>query len=64
MKHDIAYRDHDDKETRHDADKIMINELDNRQNKTIRERIESALVKKLLQAKVKLGMNINEINAL
>ena len=63
MKHDIAYRDHDDKETRHQADKAMIHELDNIQNKTIRERIESALVKKLLQAKVKLGMNINELRA-
>jgi len=63
MKHDIAYRDHDDKETRHQADKAMIHELDNIQNKTIRERIESALVKKILQTKVKLGMNINELRA-
>jgi len=41
----------------------MINELDNIQNKTIRERIKSALVKKVLQSKIKLGMNINELRA-
>ena len=40
MKHDIAYRDYDDKQSRHNADKIMIYELDNIQNKTIIERKE------------------------
>ena len=64
MKHDIIYRDHKDLASRHQADQKIINELDNIQNKTIRERIESALVKKALQAKIKLGMNINELRAI
>ena len=54
MKHDIFYRDHDDLTERHKADRIMIQELDAIEKPTLRERFERAIVKKALQAKVKL----------
>ena len=48
MRHDIAYRDNKDLETRHAADRKMIQELDAIQNPTMRERFDRAIVKKAL----------------
>ena len=60
MRHDIFYRDHDDLTERHEADRIMIQELDTIQNPSLRERFERAIVKKALQAKIKLGVALPE----
>ena len=52
MKHDIFYRDNEDLNARHEADKRMIQELDAIENPTMRERFERLIVKKALQAKI------------
>ncbi|ESO95975.1 hypothetical protein LOTGIDRAFT_174996 [Lottia gigantea] len=54
LKHDILYRNKDIK-FRHEADKQMIIELENIPNPTFKERMERALIIKLLKAKMKLG---------
>ncbi len=58
MKHDIFYRDNEDLNARHTADKIMIQELNAIENPTLRENFERMIVKKALQAKVKLGIGL------
>ena len=60
MKHDIFYRDNEDLNARHEADKRMIQELDAIENPTMRERFERLIVKKALQAKIKLGVGLPE----
>ena len=54
-KHDLRYRDNHDITSRHQADRDMIEELDSIPDPSFRERIERMLVKKALQAKMKLG---------
>ena len=56
LKHDIFYRDHSNTQDRHIADQQMIQELKNIPDPTFREKVERALVIKLLQGKMKLGM--------
>ena len=51
----MAYRDNADLESRHFADLQMIEELVNIPNPTFREKVERAIVVKLLRAKMKLG---------
>jgi len=58
-KHDLAYKS-ENLEDRHNADKIMIQELKNIQNPTFRERVERALIIKILQAKLKLGAGLTK----
>ena len=58
LKHDIYYRDHSDVNERHFADLQMINELKNIPSPTFRERIERAIVIKILQTKMKFGQGI------
>ncbi|ESO85711.1 hypothetical protein LOTGIDRAFT_155204 [Lottia gigantea] len=50
LKHDILYRNKDIT-SRHEADKQMIIELENNPNPTFKERIQRALIIKLLKAK-------------
>ncbi|ESO88674.1 hypothetical protein LOTGIDRAFT_165460 [Lottia gigantea] len=57
LKHDILYRNKDI-QFRHEADKQMIIELENIPNPTFKERMERALIVKLLKAKMKLGMGL------
>ena len=56
LKHDILYRDHSDIQSRHAADLQMIQELQSIPNPTFREKLERAIVIRLLRAKMKLGM--------
>ncbi|ESP01634.1 hypothetical protein LOTGIDRAFT_172582 [Lottia gigantea] len=53
LKHDILYRNKDIT-FRHQADKQMIDELENIPNPTFREKLQRALIIKLLKAKLKL----------
>ena len=53
-KHDLAYRS-EKIEDRHKADEIMIEELKAIKNPTFRERVERAIIIKMLQAKIKMG---------
>ncbi|ESO85888.1 hypothetical protein LOTGIDRAFT_167642 [Lottia gigantea] len=57
LKHDILYRNKDIT-SRHEADTQMIIELENIPNPTFKERIQRALIIKLLKAKIKMGMGI------
>lgn len=60
MYHDIAYRDtKDDLKKKHEADKILIDRLNNFQSPTFRERLGGFLAKNALRAKVKLGLGVN-----
>ena len=52
----MVYRDYADLESRHVADLQMIQELESIPNPTFREKVERAIVIRLLQAKMKLGM--------
>ena len=58
LKHDIFYRDHSDIHERHIADRQMITELENIPFPTFRERVERALIIKILQGKMKLGLGL------
>ena len=60
FRHDLAYSRHSDIASRHEADRLMIAELDAIQNPTLRERIERALVKKMLQTKLMLGQGLDD----
>jgi transposase InsO family protein len=60
MHHDINYRKADKGEgTRHEADKIMLNELDAIKTKGIREKLDYAIVKPIIWMKHKLGLGID-----
>ena len=60
-KHDLVYRDHADLESRHAADLQMIQELQSIPNPTFREKLERAIVIRLFQAKMKLGMGYEPV---
>ena len=60
-KHDLVYRDHADLESRHAADLQMIQELQSIPNPTFREKVECAIVLRLLWAKMKLGMGYKTV---
>ncbi|ESP02401.1 hypothetical protein LOTGIDRAFT_172059 [Lottia gigantea] len=60
LKYDILYRNKD-VTFRHQADKQMIDELENIPNPTFKEKLQRALIIKLLKAKLKLdNPNVNE----
>ena len=54
--HDLAYLHFPDTSTRNVADKIMLEELNEIQNPTLRERVERAVIKPILGTKVKFGL--------
>ncbi|ESO94421.1 hypothetical protein LOTGIDRAFT_175419 [Lottia gigantea] len=54
LKHDILYRNKDIT-FRHQADKQMIDELENIPNPTFKEKLQRSLIIRLLKAKLKLG---------
>ena len=54
--HDLCYSKHDDTKTRNEVcDKAMLDELSGIVNPTLRERIDKAIVGKLINANVNLG---------
>jgi len=57
-RHDLAYARHSDTANRNIADRIMVDELNNIQNPTMRERIERSLVKPILNTKAKFGLGV------
>ena len=54
-KHDLAYRHNIDLQSQHLANQQMIEELKNISNRTFREKVERAIVIRILQAKIKFG---------
>lgn len=59
-KHDLAYRESDKIGLRHKADKIMIEDLEQIQNPTFREKVERALIIRILKAKIKMGQGLTK----
>lgn len=57
MKHDICYRDNDN---RKDCDKKMLDNLNSIKTKGIREKIDYALVKPVIWIKHKLGLGLTD----
>ncbi|ESO92996.1 hypothetical protein LOTGIDRAFT_162020 [Lottia gigantea] len=63
LKHDILYRNKD-VTFRHQADKQMIDELENIPNPTFKEKLQRALIIKLMKAKLKLDTLKQQLTAL
>lgn len=63
--HDIAYSQYIDLEHRHAADKILseeANKVKNESDRNWKEKLAAATVKKAMDAKVKLGLGIDQKN--
>jgi hypothetical protein len=59
LKHDLAYRDSDlGKGTRRDADKKMLQDLDNLKDLGFNEKLGKAIIKPIISAKYKLGLGV------
>ena len=59
LRHDLAYRDSDlGKGTRHDADKKMLNELNNLKDLNTNEKLARAVIKPIIAKKHKLGLGV------
>jgi hypothetical protein len=58
--HDLAYAKHSDTANRNEADRVMVNELDNIPNPTVRERLERAIVKPILATKANFGLGLKK----
>jgi hypothetical protein len=56
--HDLAYAEHADTASRNVADREMVNELNNIQNPTMRERLERAFVIPILSTKAHFGLGM------
>ena len=57
-RHDLAYDQYSDTASRNTADRVMINELNNIPNPTLRERVERTIVKPILATKASLGLGL------
>ena len=57
--HDLAYQKSDKIEDRHRADQEMINELKQLKNLSIPQRLIRAMIIKLFQAKLKIGVGLS-----
>jgi len=55
-RHDMAYSTFHDTKTRNVADRVMVNELDEIPNPTLRERAERAVIKPILSTKANFGL--------
>lgn len=61
LHHDLAYRDADlGKGTRHEADKKMLDELDNLKNLNFNEKLARTVIKPIIGVKHKLGLGIKK----
>ena len=58
--HDLEYAKHSDTANRNVADRIMVQELDSIENPTMRERIERAIVKPIINTKQKFGLGLKD----
>ena len=57
--HDLCYAKHQDRKTRNEiCDKEMLQELDEIEKPTLRERLDRSLVKNIINAKVKFGLGL------
>ncbi len=56
--HDLAYQHFPDTATRNIADRLMLDEMDAIKDPTMRERIERAIIKPIINAKQKFGLGV------
>jgi len=60
--HDLCYAKHQDRKTRNEiCDKEMLQELDEIEKPTLRERLDRSLVKNIINAKVKFGLGLKKL---
>ena len=57
-RHDMAYAAFPDTKTRNVADRVMVSELNEIQNPTLRERVERAVIKPILSTKANFGLGL------
>ena len=57
-RHDMAYAAFPDTKTRNVADRVMVSELNEIPNPSIRERVEQAVIKPILNAKANFGLGV------
>jgi predicted nucleic acid-binding Zn-ribbon protein len=57
-RHDMAYAAFPDTKTRNIADRIMVSEMNEIPNPTLRERVERSVIKPILNTKAKFGLGI------
>jgi len=63
LHHDLAYRDSDlGLGTRHDADKRMLEELENLKDLNLSEKLARAVIKPIIKTKHKLGLGLKKKN--
>ena len=62
-RHDMAYVAFPDTKTRNVADRVMVSELNEIPNPTLRERVERAVIKPILSTKAKFGLGIAKPSA-
>jgi len=55
-RHDMAYVAFPDTKTRNVADRVMVSELNEIPNPTLRERVERAVIKPIISTKAKFGL--------
>jgi Domain of unknown function (DUF5679)/Phospholipase A2-like domain len=64
LRHDLAYRDSDlGKGSRHEADKKMLDDLNNLKDLNINERLARAVIKPIIATKHKLGLGLKKQNS-
>lgn len=56
--HDLAYKHFPDTATRNIADRLMIEEMDSIKDPTMRERVERAIIKPIINTKQKFGLGV------
>lgn len=59
-RHDMAYAAFPDTKTRNVADRVMVAELNEIPNPTLRERVERAVIKPILNTKANFGLGISK----
>ena len=59
-RHDMAYVAFPDTKTRNIADRIMVSELNEIPNPTLRERVERAVIKPILSTKANFGLGLTD----
>ena len=61
MKHDITYYENEDTSKRHTADEELLDDLDDIENPTFREKLERKLVRFFIKKKLRWGLGIGVI---
>ena len=61
--HELAYNEYKDTENRNIADREMLQQLDSIENPSIREKIEMAIIKPIINTKQRFGLGLKDRSA-